>query len=234
MGTENGVRNQTSQCWHQPVAWLWAADWWHSAGRVIWDVSSCLRGKHYSQMFRNTSFAFVSSVVVLLIVLEVHNIKNLWSAHPRDFPHSQEFTTNLGIYRIKMAITNSYFNLISLHFQISEWENPVSFKSHERHLQTVVLRPLSREFCPLQWGWCTHQKPPAVPEPPAPILPSQHEREGLTRRKGIAHCRDYSRTTAWLQGAYLARDTHQGKDAAHWKAFIIRTYSVEKFWQWCG
>lgn len=64
------LRNQTSHCWHQPVAWLWAADWWHSAGRVIWDVSSCLRDKHYSQMFRNTSFAFVSSVVAFLIVLE--------------------------------------------------------------------------------------------------------------------------------------------------------------------
>lgn len=69
-GLKKSVRNQTSQCWHQPVAWSRAADWWESAGRALWDVSSCPRDKHYSQMFRNTSFTFVSSVVEFLIVLE--------------------------------------------------------------------------------------------------------------------------------------------------------------------
>lgn len=94
-----------------------------------------------------------------------------------------------------MAITNSYFNLISLGF--SEWENPVPFKNHEKYLQfRLVLGFFLREFCPLKWGWRTYQQPPAVPEPPAPILPSQHEREGLTRRKWIAQSLDQNYSMA--------------------------------------
>lgn len=95
------------------------------------------------------------------------------------------------------------------------WETP--------SVQTVVLRSFLRELCPLKWGWCTYQEPPAVPEPPAPVLPSQHEREGLTRKKW----KNCPELRAELQHCYkadhLGRDTDQVGDATHRKVFIIRT-----------
>lgn len=120
------------------------------------------------------------------------------------------------IHRNSLQALGSIWLKWSLEILISTWSPYISKFQSEKTLfpfktttdtsvQTVVLRSFSRGFCPLKRGWCTHQEPPAVPEAPAPVLPRQHEREGLTRRKGMAHCRDYSRTAACLQGGSLSK-----------------------------